>query len=93
MAERLAAMAPSLTLQPLVHGGTGRDGPGGDTPRAIRGELALLEALTHEVRTPLATIRTLIRSLLRRAGPLHLWCASGWSRSMANAASRSTALG
>ena len=27
----------------------------------------LLEALTHEVRTPLATIRTLIRSLLRRA--------------------------
>jgi hypothetical protein len=27
----------------------------------------LLEALTHEVRTPLATIRTLIRSLLRRS--------------------------
>jgi signal transduction histidine kinase len=26
-----------------------------------------LEALTHEVRTPLATIRTLIRSLLRRS--------------------------
>jgi len=26
----------------------------------------LLEAITHEVRTPLATIRTLIRSLLRR---------------------------
>jgi signal transduction histidine kinase len=66
MGERLAAMAPSLTLQPLVHGGTARDGPGGDTPRAISSELALLEALTHEVRTPLATIRTLIRSLLRR---------------------------
>jgi hypothetical protein len=32
----------------------------------VQGELALLEALTHEVRTPLATIRTLIRSLLRR---------------------------
>ena len=29
-------------------------------------DLSLLEALTHEVRTPLATIRTLIRSLLRR---------------------------
>nr|YP_002049252.1 hypothetical protein PCC_0614 [Paulinella chromatophora]ACB43042.1 hypothetical protein PCC_0614 [Paulinella chromatophora] len=29
-------------------------------------ELTLLEALTHEVRTPLSTIRTLIRSLLRK---------------------------
>ncbi|MDM7936270.1 MAG: HAMP domain-containing sensor histidine kinase [Cyanobium sp. CZS 48M] len=60
LAERLAAMAPSLTLQPLVQG---RD----DGQRESSGELALLEALTHEVRTPLATIRTLIRSLLRRA--------------------------
>jgi signal transduction histidine kinase len=60
LGERLAAMAPSLTLQPLVHGGN-------DTPRAVSSELALLEALTHEVRTPLATIRTLIRSLLRRS--------------------------
>ena len=61
VAERLACMAPSLTLQ---------------TPRAVEStspnndraeaELSLLEALTHEVRTPLATIRTLIRSLLRR---------------------------
>lgn len=60
LAERLAAMAPSLTLQPLVHGhANGR--------AESSGELALLEALTHEVRTPLATIRTLIRSLLRRA--------------------------
>ncbi|MCP9850597.1 sensor histidine kinase KdpD [Cyanobium sp. Morenito 9A2] len=60
LAERLATMAPSVTLQPLVHGG------GGET-KAASSELALLEALTHEVRTPLATIRTLIRSLLRRA--------------------------
>jgi len=60
LAERLAAMAPSLTLQPLVHG------PRPETPQAVSSELALLEALTHEVRTPLATIRTLIRSLLRR---------------------------
>ena len=29
-------------------------------------ELSLLEALTHEIRTPLATIRTLIRSLLKQ---------------------------
>ncbi|MCP9776005.1 sensor histidine kinase [Cyanobium sp. WAJ14-Wanaka] len=59
LAERLAAIAPSVTLQPLVHGG-------GDPGKAASSELALLEALTHEVRTPLATIRTLIRSLLKR---------------------------
>ena len=57
LAERLAAMAPSVTLQPLAT--TRRDDS--------QNELALLEALTHEVRTPLATIRTLIRSLLRRS--------------------------
>ena len=72
LGERLAAMAPSLTLQPLVHGGSDRpaqaqERQAGDTPRAVSSELALLEALTHEVRTPLATIRTLIRSLLRRS--------------------------
>ena len=62
LAERLAAMAPSVTLQPLVHRPAGgEEGRGG-----ANSELALLEALTHEVRTPLATIRTLIRSLLRR---------------------------
>lgn len=70
VAERLARMAPSLTLQTL------RDEPGrGDSNEPIEGdqyeggaeaELSLLEAITHEVRTPLATIRTLIRSLLRR---------------------------
>ena len=65
--ERLAAIAPSLTLQPLVHGGKGRDRSPTDIPREVSSELALLEALTHEVRTPLATIRTLIRSLLRRS--------------------------
>jgi len=78
VAERLAAMAPSVTLQPLVRapsgggpkaaqargGVAGAEGAGGDA--AAQAELALLEALTHEVRTPLATIRTLIRSLLRR---------------------------
>ena len=63
LAERLAAMAPSLPLQPLVHRSSAAD-PAAAAPSS---ELALLEALTHEVRTPLATIRTLIRSLLRRA--------------------------
>ena len=66
LAERLAAMAPSLTLQPLVHRSAAADGAAGSAA-APSSELALLEALTHEVRTPLATIRTLIRSLLRRA--------------------------
>jgi signal transduction histidine kinase len=83
LAERLAGMAPSVTLQPLerrappgpAQAGSGTGGPGargigaalaaGDS--AASAELALLEALTHEVRTPLATIRTLIRSLLRRS--------------------------
>ena len=63
LAERLAAMAPSVTLQPLMQSGPERPGA---SSRAVSSELALLEALTHEVRTPLATIRTLIRSLLRR---------------------------
>jgi len=75
LAERLAAMAPSVTLQPLVRtpDGAGRSPEAEGEERADAGleaaaqaELALLEALTHEVRTPLATIRTLIRSLLRR---------------------------
>ena len=64
LAERLAAMAPSLTLQPLVHRARSSDQKASASPSS---ELALLEALTHEVRTPLATIRTLIRSLLRRS--------------------------
>ncbi|WP_216904966.1 sensor histidine kinase KdpD [Synechococcus sp. CCY 9618] len=62
LAQRLAAMAPSVTLQPLVHG----EKRAAESHDAVSSELALLEALTHEVRTPLATIRTLIRSLLRR---------------------------
>ncbi len=61
LSERLAEMAPSLTLQPI---------PDkifvAKSANESSSELTLLEALTHEVRTPLATIRTLIRSLLRR---------------------------
>ncbi|QVL52496.1 MAG: sensor histidine kinase [Cyanobium sp. M30B3] len=60
LADRLASMAPSVTLQPVLGRTTSSAQAGAG------GELALLEALTHEVRTPLATIRTLIRSLLRR---------------------------
>jgi signal transduction histidine kinase len=63
LADRLAAMAPSVTLQPLAQPSPRPPQGGLDE---VSGELALLEALTHEVRTPLATIRTLIRSLLRR---------------------------
>jgi signal transduction histidine kinase len=61
LAERLSAIAPSVTLQPQHPRRSNSSGAG-----EASAELALLEALTHEVRTPLATIRTLIRSLLRR---------------------------
>ncbi|MEB3255679.1 MAG: histidine kinase dimerization/phospho-acceptor domain-containing protein [Synechococcaceae cyanobacterium] len=68
LAQRLAGMAPSVTLQPVVATRPrGRERRGANGTSEASGELALLEALTHEVRTPLATIRTLIRSLLRRS--------------------------
>ncbi len=61
LSARLADIAPSLTLQTLPNS------PSSNKKEAeTTNELTLLEALTHEVRTPLATIRTLIRSLLRR---------------------------
>ncbi len=87
LAQRLASMAASVTLQPVltvqrapqpppgVGAATGAVGStatlsatvaGEPAARPLSDELALLEAITHEVRTPLATIRTLIRSLLRR---------------------------
>lgn len=55
LAERLALAAPALTLVSAPD------------PDASNPQLQLLEALAHEVRTPLATIRTLVRSLLRRS--------------------------
>ena len=58
LAEKLTESAPILTLQSLPEA-TG-------TQESSSHDLSLLEAMTHEVRTPLATIRTLIRSLLRR---------------------------
>ncbi len=62
LAERLAAIAPSLTLQTIPDKSNESEPINEQTA-----ELSLLEAITHEVRTPLATIRTLIRSLLRRS--------------------------
>ncbi len=73
LAERLAGMAPTVMLQAST---TGHQPPpsqprntiqedGSASNRADQ-ELSLLEAIAHEVRTPLSTIRTLIRSLLRR---------------------------
>ena len=58
LSERLTTVAPSITLQT----------PTGSTQHESdpQDDLGLLEALSHEVRTPLATIRTLIRSLIRR---------------------------
>ena len=58
LAERLTTMAPSITLQTPASSSQHESDPQDD--------LGLLEALSHEVRTPLATIRTLIRSLVRR---------------------------
>jgi len=58
LAERLTTMAPSITLQTPTNSAQRESDPQDD--------LGLLEALSHEVRTPLATIRTLIRSLIRR---------------------------
>ncbi len=61
LSERLAGMPPSLTFQAIAD-----PKPSNNTYNESAGEITLLEALAHEVRTPLATIRTLIRSLLKR---------------------------
>ncbi len=58
LSSRLATMAPSLNLQTLPEQDESNSNSNCD--------ISLLEAITHEVRTPLATIRTLIRSLLKR---------------------------
>jgi len=61
LSKRLADIAPSLNIQTLP------DHIINDQkPTSKNSEISLLEALTHEIRTPLATIRTLIRSLLRK---------------------------
>ena len=61
LSHRLADIAPSLNIQTLP------DNLISDQKSSSKNsEISLLEALTHEIRTPLATIRTLIRSLLRK---------------------------
>ena len=61
IAEKLAGFTPSLTIQTLPD----RTNLNNVVDEG-NAQTSLLEAITHEVRTPLATIRTLIRSLLRR---------------------------
>ncbi len=64
LSQRLADIAPSLNIQTLP------DNIINDHKSSAKNsEISLLEALTHEIRTPLATIRTLIRSLLRKDLP------------------------
>ena len=62
VAAQLAKATPSLTLV---------SAPKSDESAVGGDQLGLLEALAHEVRTPLATIRTLIRSLQRRSDLQH----------------------
>ena len=63
LSQRLADIAPSLNIQTLP------DNLINDhKSNSKNSEISLLEAFTHEIRTPLATIRTLIRSLLRKQG-------------------------
>ncbi len=72
LAERLASMAPTVTLQASTSApAQSPEQPQttseqGSAANKADEELSLLEAIAHEVRTPLSTIRTLIRSLLRR---------------------------
>ncbi len=61
LSSKLAGIAPSLNIQTLSDSQSL-----GNSSKKFNGEISLLEAITHEVRTPLSTIRTLIRSILRR---------------------------
>ncbi len=61
LSKRLASIAPSLNIQTLSDNSFDNQ-----KSSSKNSEISLLEALTHEIRTPLATIRTLIRSLLRK---------------------------
>ena len=61
LSQRLADIAPSLNIQTLPENRIKNQ-----KSSSHNSEISLLEALTHEIRTPLATIRTLIRSLLRK---------------------------
>lgn len=72
LAVRLASMAPTVTLQASASAPAEsqqhpqKTSEQDSAANKVDEELSLLEAIAHEVRTPLSTIRTLIRSLLRR---------------------------
>ena len=61
LSQRLADIAPSLNIQTLPENVINDQ-----QLSSKNSEISLLEALTHEIRTPLSTIRTLIRSLLKK---------------------------
>tara|TARA_Y100001970_G_scaffold294194_1_gene448287 strand:+ start:10519 stop:11841 length:1323 start_codon:yes stop_codon:yes gene_type:complete len=61
LSSKLAGMAPSVNIQTFIE----NDSKQKINPNQIN-DITILEAISHEVRTPLSTIRTLIRSLLRR---------------------------
>nr|AUG32591.1 hypothetical protein PLO_605 [Paulinella longichromatophora] len=69
LAQRLAQEAPKILVESINTGSKERQNKFNNivSLETHESELALIEALSHEVRTPLATIRTLIRSLLRRS--------------------------
>ncbi|MXY62201.1 MAG: HAMP domain-containing histidine kinase [Synechococcus sp. SB0665_bin_28] len=67
LACRLAAMPPNLTVMASPAVSEGSPGQDGLDTGATSTELEFLEALSHGIRTPLATIRVLSRTLRRRA--------------------------
>ena len=68
LACRLASMPPSLTVTaPPMAAVTGSPDQDAKEPNGTTTELEFLEALSHGIRTPLATIRVLSRVLRRRA--------------------------
>ena len=69
LACRLASMPPSLTVtaSPVTVAIPGSPDPDGLEANGTTTELEFLEALSHGIRTPLATIRVLSRVLRRRA--------------------------
>ena len=68
LAGRLASMPPSLmvTAAPVAAAAPGFPEPDGLETSGTTTELEFLEALSHGIRTPLATIRVLSRMLRRR---------------------------
>ena len=60
------ARASGIGSMADLPGGKNRDRVHSPSARALSPDAELLQAMAHEIRTPLTTIRTLVRSLLRR---------------------------